>query len=56
MHNQAIYIGYMFRLQSHIQAYFCHLSHKMLRLAHSVYTRKDETCLTVREQNFISEY
>ena len=25
------YIGYMFRLYiSHLQAYFCHLSHKML--------------------------
>jgi hypothetical protein len=30
--TQGNYIGYMFRLQiSHLQAYFCHLSHKMLR-------------------------
>jgi len=28
---QGTYIGYMFRLQiSHLQDYFCHLSHKML--------------------------
>jgi len=29
--TQGTYIGYMFRLQtSHLQAYFCHLSQKML--------------------------
>ena len=29
--TQGKYIGYMFRLQiSHLQVYFCHLSHKML--------------------------
>ena len=29
--TQGNYIGYMFRLLiSHLQAYFCHLSHKML--------------------------
>jgi hypothetical protein len=29
--TQGTYIGYMFRLKiSHLQAYFCHLSHKML--------------------------
>ena len=29
--TQGNYIGYMFRLlNSHLQAYFCHLSHKML--------------------------
>ena len=29
--TQGNYIGYMFRLSiSHLQAYFCHLSHKML--------------------------